>query len=461
MTRILKLSRRTLLRGAGGVAVGLPFLEAMAERTAAAQTAARPKRLVILYSCNGRVLNTWTPAELGPNFTVPRTLKPLDTPVLRPHLTILSGLKMQASIDRGGNGHNAGITSMLTGAKGTDSWGGGISIDQHIAQSLKSQRPAGSLPSLELGVESKKQYQNAYAYISYSAAGQAGAVAADDNPLNAYMRALGNLSVPTPTADQVQARAALERAILRRKSVLDFVQADFKSVSGRLGAADQARLDQHATSLRDLETRLAAGGPACVAPTKPAVDTKSFASVTKAHLDIIASAFACDVTRVASLQWATAQAGTNFGGWVPGVSGGHHSISHSSTPTLGMPPATGPVGGANEQLTLINTWLASQVAYLATQLSKIDDGNGQNALDNTAILWVTEVSEGSNHKFTDLPWVIVGGLGGALKKGEHINVAGQNNNNLFVSLGQAMGLPNFTTFGDPKYCTGPLTQLMA
>ncbi len=460
MTGILRLSRRTLLRGAGGLAVGLPFLEAMAARSAAAQTVAPPRRLVIMYSPNGRILNTWTPGEFGPNFTPSRTLAPLATPLLRPHLTVLSGLKMQASIDRGGNGHNGGMTSMLTGAQGTDSWGGGISIDQHIAQGLKSQRPPGSLPSLELGVDSQKQYKNAYAYMSYSAAGAANAVAADNSPLNAYMRAFSNVVATTPTPDQAQARAALERAILRRKSVLDFVQEDFKAVSGRLGAADQARLDQHASLLRDLEGRLSVGGSACVLPSRPMAAT-SFPAVGTAQMDIIATAFACDVTRVATLQWAGAQTDTNFGNWVPGADGPHHMLSHSSTATLGMPPATGSVGGQNEKLTLINTWFATQLAYLATKLASIDDGNGQTALDNTAILWVTEVSEGVDHKFTDMPWVIVGGMGGALKKGEHINVAEQNNNNLFVSLGQAMGLPNFTTFGDPKYCTGPLTQLMA
>ncbi|MEN9578150.1 MAG: hypothetical protein RJA70_1159 [Pseudomonadota bacterium] len=432
----------------------------MAPPTAVAQAAARPKRLVIMYTCNGKVLNTWTPGEFGPNYTVSRTLKPLDTPALRPHLTVLSGLQMQAAIDRGGNGHNGGMTSMLTGLQSQANWGGGISIDQHIAQSLRAERPAGSLPSLELGIDSKKQYNSAYAYMSYSAAGSANAVAADDTPLNAYMRAFSNVVVPMPTADQADARARLEREILARKSVLDFVQEDFKSISGRLGADDQARLDQHATLLRDLEGRLSVGGAACTLPQQPAA-ASNFPAVGQAQMDIISSAFACDVTRVATLQWAAAQSDTDHKEWAPGSDGRHHIMSHGAQPTQGMPPAQGDVGGNNEKLTRINTWYASQLAYLATALSKIDDGGGQTGLDNTAILWVTEVSEGPNHKFTDMPWLLVGGLGGALKKGEHIDVKGRNNNDLFITLGQAMGLPNFTTFGDPAYCTGPIAQLMA
>jgi hypothetical protein len=74
---------------------------------------------------------------------------------------------------------------------------------------------------------------------------------------------------------------------------------------------------------------------------------------------------------------------------------------------------------------------------------------------------VTEVSEGPNHSFENMPFVLLGDLGGALKTGEHFGLQGRSHNDLFVSLGRAMGLTGFDTFGEPQYCTGPIESLLA
>lgn len=470
MTQRSKLSRRTLLRGAGGVAVGLPFLEIMAERAHAAGTPP-PKRLVIMYTSNGTVMKNWKPTSFGPDFMASPILAPLATPQLRPHLSVLSGVQMASALKRGGNGHSVGMTSMLTGRAFKDveatefgdvGWGAGISIDQQIAQSLKV---PGKLPSIELGVQTQRDYRNFYSYMSYAEGGGADrAVVSDDNPLNVFGRLFNNV----PNSDQV--RAELERAIKQRKSVLDFVAGDFQAISGRLGAADQARLDQHATLIRDLESRLAVGA-FCAKPPEPTTDearihrNDDFPLIGRAQMDLIGAAFACDLTRVATLQWGTAQAGTVFETWVDADWSDlpekyHHGISHAACSSAEKNPSASQIA-ALDKLTRVNTWFAEQLAYLANKLAAIDDGDGQTALDNTAILWVSEISEGPDHKFTNMPYVLMGGMGGALRKGEHFNLDGQTHNNLFVSLGQAMGVPNFTTFGDPEFCTGPISALMA
>ncbi len=470
MIRNSQLNRRTLLRGAGGVAIGLPFLEAMAERAHAAETP-RPKRLIIMYTSNGTVMKNWKPTSFGLDFTASPILAPLATPLLRPHLSVLSGVAMASAQKRSGNGHAVGMTSLLTGRPFTDvqatkfgdvGWGAGISIDQQIAQSLKV---PGKLPSIELGVQTQREYRNFYSYISYAEGGGADhAVVSDDNPVNVFARLFSNV----PSSEQVGAE--LERTIRQRKSVLDFVAGDFKAISGRLGAQDQARLDQHASLIRDLEGRLAVGS-FCAKPPTPTIDqarierNDDFPAIGKAQMDLIGAAFACDLTRVATLQWGTAQAGTVFEPWVKANWADspekyHHGISHAACPSSVNSPTAAQLS-ALDKLTRINTWFAEQLAYLATKLSAIDDGNGQTALDNTAILWVSEISEGPDHKYTNMPYVLLGGMGGALKKGEHFNLDGQTHNNLFVSLGQAMGVPNFTTFGDPEFCTGPIDAILA
>ncbi len=468
MTRPSKLSRRALLRGASGVAVGLPFLEAFGGG-AQAQAAARPKRLVIMYTSNGTVMRDWKPKTFGKDFSTGPILAPLATPLLRPHLSVLSGVEMASARKLSGNGHSVGMTSLLTGRPfkeieatefGDVGWGAGISIDQQIAQSLKV---PGRLPSIELGVQTQRSYRNFYSYMSYAEGGGAeNAVVSDDNPLNAYGRLFSNV----PDSDAV--RVELERTVSQRKSVLDFVAGDFASLSGRLGVGDQARLDQHLSLIRDLEGRLAVGSY-CAKPAQPITKEANiernddFPTIGKDQMDLISAAFACDLTRVATLQWGTAQAGTGFEPWVDGDWSGetsHHGISHAACPSSETNPSSGQTA-ALDKLSRINTWFAQQLAYLGTSLAAIDDGNGQTALDNTAILWVSEVSEGPDHRFTDMPYVLLGGMGGALKQGEHFNLDGQTHNNLFVSLGQAMGVPNFQSFGDPEFCTGPIGAILA
>jgi len=463
-----RLSRRTLLRGASGAVLGLPFLESLLGRQASAQAAPAPKRLVIMYTSNGTVMKNWKPSAFGPDFPLSPILAPFDTPVLRPKLSVLSGVEMASARKVSGNGHSVGMTNLLTGRPfkevestefGDVGWGGGISIDQEIARQTKLE---GKLPSIELGVQSQREYRNFYSYISYAeGGGSESAVASDDNPKNAYLRLFSN--VP----DSVDARAELERAINQRRSVIDFVAEDFSALQGRLGKADQERLDQHVTLLRDLEGRLGIG-PFCGKPTEPNVaevqQNGNFPIVGKAQMDLLSAAFACDLTRVATLQWATAQAGTRFEDWVPGDWSGvpenyHHGISHAAAPSS-QGNLSGDQSSAMDALTRINTWFSEQLAYLATQLSKIDDGDGQTALDNTAILWVTEVSEGPDHKFTNMPYVLLGDLGGAFKSAQHFNLEGQTHNNLFVSLGRAMGLSGFQTFGDPEFCTGAIDSIL-
>lgn len=463
--------RRAILRGLGGLAVGLPFLESLTAKPSRAAPGGPPKRLIVMYTSNGTVLKNWTPSSTGPGFQVSPILTPFDTPLLRPKLSVISGVRMASAEDTPGNGHAVGMTSMLTARPFTEvvgtefgdvGWGAGISIDQLIASKVAD---AGQLPSIELGVQTQKQYGNFYSYMSYGeGGGSTNAVASDDDPRNAFERLFAN--VP----DDEAAKAELQAAIDRRKSVLDFVQGDFATLQGKIGKDDQVRLDKHLELIRDLENRLSVG-KVCGKPDAPVLEdgdifsSDMFTTIGTQQMDLLAAAMACDITRVGTLQWSTAQSGTVFNDFVDApwdqlADDYHHGLSHLSVGSDDTSPdATQAM--AQDALSSINMWFSGQLAYLANRLAEYEEEDGTTVLDNTAILWVSEISEGPTHRFDRMPYVLLGNMGGAIKAGSHIDFGNERaHNDLFITLAQAMGAADVTSFGAEDYVQGPLAELL-
>ena len=185
-----------------------------------------------------------------------------------------------------------------------------------------------------------------------------------------------------------------------------------------------------------------AGAPLSQAADLPAIG--------KLQIDSLAAALACDLVRVATLQWTHAESNQTFP-WL-GINGQHHTMSHAGDQDA----------AAQENLTKINVWYGEQMAVLLDRLAAIPEGDG-TLLDHTAVVWVIEVGKGNNHAHRDLPFVIAGSCGGAFRTGRFVDYLagggrGHPHNNLLVSLANAMGLPD-TTFGDPAHCTGPLPDL--
>jgi hypothetical protein len=463
-----------LLTGLGGAVAALPFLEALSPKTAAAQADGKIRRLIIVYSSNGTVQRDWLPATTGPDFAVPKILSAFDTPVLKPKLSVVSGVEMASAMIGNANGHAAGMTSLLTGRNfgevvGTEfgdvGWGAGISIDQDIANRVAA---PGQLASIQAGVQTQRQYQNFYSYMCYGAGGgSSNAIPSEDDPKKVWDRLFEN--VPDPGATQ----AELQKAVDQRRSVIDVVGEDFARLKGKLGKEDDARLDKHLTLLRELEQRIVVGG-FCDPGARPTIadnaiqQNQNFPGILTAQMDMIASAFSCDITRVATLQLSTAQSGVNFkellpntGSWTQPTDTYHHGISHDSVPTSQIPNATQVQLDAVNKMSAIAEWIGGQIAYLANALNSYEDAPGETVLDNTAILWLTEISEGPNHRFDDMPYVLVGDMGGALKTGHFAFGNNHTHNNLFVTLGRAMGIQGYDSFGDPQFCTGAIDALLA
>jgi hypothetical protein len=438
------LDRRALLRGAGGIAIGLPFLEAMQPRGAHAGATVPAKRLVIIFSPNAtNDPASFMPAQTGPSFVLPKETAPLEA--LHKQLLVVSGVNMEsAKKDSTGDLHSVGMSHMLTGIEWVQGTGftlpgglpvgfaGGISVDQYVANKVGS---ATRFSSLEFGAITITDY-GVHPFGRMISAGKNQPVPPEDDPSAMFKRIFGDVAAGSDPG--------MAQILAQRRSVLDFVIDDVTRLETRLGPKDKQRVDQHLTAVRSLETRLSkTGNTTCGADkTAPVVmdpqDKSKFDVLVKLQTDLLVLALQCDVTRVASLQMSWARSMLSHP-WI-NVNDNHHTMTH---------------GPATDILSSINTWYAKQVAYLGTSMAAVDDGNGKTLLDNSMVYWCGECARGYDHDFNNIRVFILGSGGGAIQTGQHIKVNNEPHNKLLVTLMNAMGVPD-TQFGDPQFGTGPL-----
>lgn len=469
--RVRQLSRRALLRGVGGVAISLPFLDIMRPQSVLADPpVAPPKRFFAFLTKNGFVNDQpsdyWSPTGTETSFTLSPILQPLA-----PHqskLIVLKGVSMaSAYFDTADEcGHARGHANQLTGiARLSPGALGGPSIDQYLASKIGQSTKFPSLLTATL-----PGYGDLFPSPFASGPGQAQQPAADPYEVFTQM-----FSDPAANASAMAAMQALEQ---QKKSVLDTVSADLTELQGRLGASDKMLLEAHLASIRAMEQQFTGAGQAdaaCTQPGAPAGSTRQdgtvysgkgayrdedVPTVTKNHLDLIAMAFACDLTRVAALDMGADPVYS----WVASNQGlAYHQLTHSLT-----------TQAAIQNFININVWQAQQFKYLLDKLDAVTEGNGSTILDNSIAFWSTHIRS-TFHTFHNIEYTIAGGAGGVFKTGRFIQLPnkypddygfdaqngpyvhsagdGPNHNDLLVAFLNAMGLPD-KTFGDPKYMTG-------
>jgi hypothetical protein len=439
-----KFSRRLFLGGAGA-AVALPFLESLRGRKARGGGAEAPKRFLGYYVPCGMVMNNWTPAATGAGWVAKQILQPLDTPALRPKVSILSGLDNRPGRSEGGGDHAAGTGSFLTCTHVRKTAGSdilnNISLDQVLAPVLSE---GLSYPSLELGTDGG------------SAVGDC-----DTGYSCAYARSISWAGPTTPLPKQTTPRAVFDRLFagydaeataaeiakrqLYRTSVLDHAVGQAGSLRTQLGKTDQAKLDEYLTSVRELEVRVATPPRICMPGTRPA-DNLSFAARARAMADLMVVAFQCDLTRVITFMLGNAGSGATHP--QVGVTESHHEISHHMMAQSNF-----------DKLTLIEQWEVGELAYLLGRLDAVEDSPGVSVLDNSIVFFSSEIEDGDAHRHTNLPVVMAGGGAGTMIQGTHTRFpTGTPLANLFLSFLQALGAPQ-ARFGDDG--TAALTQVMA
>ena len=440
------MSRRTVLRGAG-VALGLPWLEAMAPR-ATAQSAAgamSPVRMAVLYMPNGVNTKQWMPQGQGRDFQLSPTLEPLTD--LKDQLLVVSNLWNAAA--NTGDGHYAKESSLLTCTTITKTLGvdiniHGPSMDQVAAQRAGSAAP---LPSLELGVEPESTgvdanvgYTRVYGcHIAWS--GPTTPLARETDPASVYTRLF-------------RAAGPAGNSAKHDTQLLDRVLEHSKRMRSQLGVTDQARVDEYLSIVRSLETRMErAADPKRTwkarAPineaAQPAKRPTSHQEHVRLMLDMIALGFQSDTTRIATFMFGNAVSGVNFR-FLDGVTDSHHEISHHSNDAEKL-----------RQYAVINRWHVEQYGYLLRRLRDMKEGEG-SVLDNSMILFGSALSDGNKHDPHRLPLVVGGRGAGRIASGQHL-VCGEDSPaaNLYVSMLDAFGTP-VERFADS---TGPLPGVLA
>jgi hypothetical protein len=433
--RTMRTHRRQILQALGLGALVSPFVPLL---DAHALEAAFPKRLVLFYTPHGTIYDNWKPSGTVSTFTLGPILLPLAP--LQRKINVLDGLQITHSAVRAPS-HTEGIGLTWTGSNLSQGsafnfqgypfdWVDGPSVDQVIAKSA-----ATRFPSLELGVNSGSNAPNNRMIYS----GPRQPVQPETSPLKAFNRLFtGFVSGPNPDP-------AADRLRAEKKSVLDLVSGQLSRVRGSVGAADQQKLDAHTTAIREIETRLGATGPivSCAKPAAPPAAT-DVPGVLTAQLDVLAAALACNLTSVASLQLKVGDNDNAPYPWL-GVTEGHHPLSHSGDGDT----------AARDKLTKIYTWYADRLAYFLAKLDAIPEGNG-TVLDNTLVVWSSEVGKGNNHSFSKLPVVLAGGLGGAVVTGRYLQYNNVPHNRLLVALCHAMGLDQVQKFGSTDQGMGSL-----
>lgn len=440
------ITRRRMLKGAGGACLALPLLRSL-EKSAHAEASAPPKRLLLVYTPNGRIHDAWFPLNVVSETEFDLNLAHEPLAAFKDRLLILQGIDLKVTETGPGGPHQRGIGSLFSGRElleGTfvdgcgsqAGWVNGITVDQEVANHVGLDTPLKSLELAVRGLEADVQSR-----ISYAGPGQP--LPPMNTPEELYSR-MFNIA-PGDAGEAV--------SLVRRPAVLDAVREQFSLLTPQLGAEDRQKLEQHLDLVLDVDRRLGIASsidscePPAPMPTLAADSEDDMPQILELDLDLLAVAFACDLTRVASLQISTGQNRIRYP-WVNSLGEGH-TLSHA-----------GPTNeGATQQLVDRERWHSGQLARFAERLASIPEGDG-SVLDHTLILWGTEVSVGNTHALTNLPYLMLGSAGGYFRTGRFVQFSDVSNNDLLVSVLNAMGV-EAQTFGHPDYVTGPLPGLTA
>src|SRR3954453_7492782 len=353
------ISRRTFLRAAGlsgaAVQIGLPPLAAMFNSSGTAYAAetkrqtgkAIESRFVLWFNGNGIVENYWMPHETGSEYEITPCLKPLAP--FRNDVHIISGLD-----NPNGRGHHGAMSSLMSGEAFTGRGAGGPSIDQVIAEKIGNN---SRFRSLQIGVCQESFGESIQRNMSW---------AGRDRPLPPEM-------IPHRLFDRLFGSKD-QYWIERKKSILDAVTGEAKSLKSALGRGDQQRLDEYLNSVRSLERSVASLPPEysqVVEQPPEGGDLKDWPRIAKLQTDLMVHALASRQTRVASYMLTKCQ-GLSWFPWLGYTYERHHEYTHGRVET--------PEGQRN--LRDINRWHVEEFAYLVSKLKSIPEGDG-TLLDNT------------------------------------------------------------------------------
>jgi hypothetical protein len=429
-------NRRSFIKNAGISAAAFPFLGNL-DALALPGKGSPKQRMVIFFSPNGVVPESFWPNEDGENFLLKEILSPLEP--FKKQTVVMNGVCDKVRGD--GDNHMRGIGCLLTGVEllpgnvqgGSHTpagWANGLSIDQEIKNHLqKADATRTRFGSLELGVLVPDR-ADTWTRMSYSSANKP--ITPIDDPYQLFSKLYGQ---------------AKDKEILG--SVLDPVIADLKKISALVGKEDRKILEEHTGFVREMEKELR-GLKVSQTHAMPKLDpgireeNDNLPKISRMQLDLLHNSLVADFNRIATFQFTNSVGGARMK-WL-GIDEGHHQLSHE--------PDTNKV--AVEKLVKINKWFCEEIAYFAKKLRDTPEPNGQGSmLDNTLLVWTNELGKGNSHTLDNIPFVMVGGNLG-WKAGRSLKFPRIAHNRLLMAMAHGFG-HTIPSFGNPEYCKdGPL-----
>lgn len=454
-----RVNRRAFLRGTGAVAIGLPFLEGLPERSAWAQ-GDNPIFSLFICTAHGTVQNRFWPEDAGVLSSLLPAATDKATAQLAEHadnLLMVQGVNypMRSATNCGhGQGLCQALTARPAGGGGRDATSTGISADVHISDMVN---PSGVDP-LTLYAGNKR---NGYIVerLSFNGSGAGGVRSADDNPFGLYQSLTGLVDATGGNSDPTA-----EELVDARKSVNDLVREELNTLiaNPKLSLEDKDRLQQHFDAIRDAENTMQTLGESCSMEGLNTSEIEAMQTgfrfntngmiedVARLHIQLVAVAFACGANRTATLQWGDGTDQTRYG--VPSnasLNWPFHHLSHrvQSDGASGSNP-TAEAAHAEVDVLRMQTFKAGLDAFAARGLQ-----------DRSFVYWTSHVSDGPTHSFQNIPVIIWGNAGGYLKQGEHIKLDGVGLNQVMNTLISAATGTAVEDFGEGD--TGQLSEIMA
>jgi hypothetical protein len=398
----MHLPRRTFLRGAS-VSIALPLLDAMIPAaTALANTAAAPKpRMAFIYFPHGAVMDKWTPQVEGRDFDLPPILAPLKP--FQKQLTIVSGLENKSAIAAPVHAITPGTWLSCVPPRISHDPYGGITIDQIAAQQIGQGTP---LPSLEVATEEQggegscdRNYGCSYGKtISFSTPSTP--LPMEHNPRKLFQQLFGQGDTP-------EERKAL---VGENRSILDLVKRDADDLRRSLGARDRALLDDYLQNVREIERRVDKIAQRDLShlslPDAPAGIPNAFDEHIHLMFDMMALAFQANLTRVISFMMAAEVSNQPY--THIGISDAFHPLSHHQNNPAKL-----------DRLAKLQAWHTQVFAKFVKKLAEMPDGEG-SMLDNSILLYGSNMSNSNLHDHFPLPTAILGGGCGKIKGNQHL-----------------------------------------
>jgi hypothetical protein len=461
------LSRRQLLRTSAGALLLAPLLR---ERRVEAQTAASPKRLVMMFTPDSHPPEWW-PTGTGKTFTLQEPLA--DFRGLESQMLLVKQLNHAWTVD---NHHEAGMAQLFTGARFFDEstrYANGPSIDEIL---LKNSTIRGTTPVASMHVSSAGGAGGDKRHvISYSGPGQPNPH--EENPANTFKTLFNGVTFgggatpatppPSPTSPLAVARAAVDKKIFETNT------AEIKRIQQFLGTAEVAKMDLHLSALQELAARISTttpttptGPPVAVGgkceqvvttgATKSSTDAAAVTKFAQVQADLVVNAFTCDRTRIADYSFSFS--GGHHQGLLGYSPSWHDTVAHVSK-TSDSVSVGGSTMTTRAAFIQFDRFWASQIAYLVKRLAAISEGSG-TMLDNTLMIWGVESGTNHNHSPKDMQYLILGGKNLGVQLGQVLQLSGvQSANKLLTSVMQAFGYAATGLGIEPTI--GPLPGVLA